>query len=98
MPTVHDSYKSTEPVDYDATKQANADRLAQTAPALLAACEAAEELLSRLWTPNAPTVSDLALLRGRLRAVIVAASGAGEAVEAAVDSESWVDTSGWVEP
>lgn len=44
MPTIHDSYKSTEPVDYDATKQANADRLAQTAPRLLAACEAAEEL------------------------------------------------------
>lgn len=29
-----------------------ADRLAQTAPRLLAACEAAEELLSRLRTPG----------------------------------------------
>lgn len=98
MPTVHDSYKSTEPVDYDATKQANADRLAQTAPALLAACEAAEELLSRLWTPNAPTVADLALLRGRLQAVIAAASGAVEAAETAADSESWVDTSHAAQP
>lgn len=69
-----------------------ADRLAQTAPRLLAACRAAEELLSRLWTPNAPTVAEIALLRGRLRAVIAATSGAGEAVEATVDSESWVDT------
>ncbi len=82
---------------YLAKEESYADRLAQTAPRLLAACRAAEELLSRLWTPNAPTVADLALLRGRLRAVIAATSGAGEAVEAAVDSESWADTSpgGW---
>lgn len=40
-----------------------ADLLAQTAPRLLAACRAAEELLSRLWTPNAPTVAEIALLR-----------------------------------
>lgn len=75
-----------------------ADRLTQTAPRLLAACEAAEELLSRLWTPNAPTVADLALLRGRLRAVIAATSGAGEVAESAADSESWVDTGHVAEP
>lgn len=68
-----------------------ADLLAQTAPRLLAACRAAEELLSRLWTPNAPTVAEIALLRGRLRAVIVVASRA-EVVESAADAESWVDT------
>jgi len=46
----------------------------------------------RVIASNVPTVADLALLRGRRRAVIAATSGAGEAVEATVDSESWVDT------
>lgn len=70
-----------------------ADRLAFASPAMLAACIAADDLLSRLWTPNAPTVSELVLLRGRLRAVIAAASGA----EAETVEESWPDT-GYVQP
>lgn len=50
-----------------------ADRLALAGPAMLAVCSAAADLLGRLWTPAAPTVAEIALLRGLLRAVIAAA-------------------------